>query len=26
LSIGLCVVAGAMKSAGMSFVPWCTSW
>ena len=26
LAIGLCVVAGARKSAGMSFVPWCTSW
>ena len=25
-AIGLWVVAGAMKSAGMSFVPWCTSW
>lgn len=24
--IGLCVVAGARKSAGMSLVPWCTSW
>lgn len=25
-AMGLCVVAGAMKSAGMSLVPWCTSW